>query len=258
MEILEECGKADAGEGRPEQRYLWVQAIRCLGRRRLLTSEHLLPLLKHAEARGTSNDKLHRKVRDLVVRLVDDAAAGLKKKKRAARIQALLDLVIVEAVNPRVTEANRAEVTARIDKQLEDLKGHRGNVRRKNNVSSAILNRLLGFRMGTSYIHEKQDSYSESDGTAEKAQKVTVGSGNFGLRVGYNGGAVQPYLGGTYSYDYDDSGGTYDGRNTFGVSAGLNIAITDGVFFNLEGGGTVNDDVRTASGSGTMRFGINF
>jgi hypothetical protein len=125
-------------------------------------------------------------------------------------------------------------------------------------VDYDISNVLLGFRMGTSYIHENQDSYTESDGTSEAAQKVTVGSGNFGLRIGYNGGAVQPYLGGNYSYDYDDSGGTYDGRNTFGVSAGLNITITDGVFFNLEGGGTMNDDVRTASGSGTMRFGINF
>jgi opacity protein-like surface antigen len=125
-------------------------------------------------------------------------------------------------------------------------------------VDYDVSNILLGFRMGTSYISEEQDAYSESDGTAEGAQKVTVGSGNVGLRVGFDGGAVQPYVGGTYSYDYDDSGGTYDGRNTFGVSAGLNITITDGVFFNLEGGGTMNDDVKTASSSGTMRFGINF
>lgn len=125
-------------------------------------------------------------------------------------------------------------------------------------VDYDVSNVLLGFRMGTSYVSEKQDAYTESDSTTEKAQKVTVGSGNVGLRIGYNGGSVQPYLGGTYSYDYNDSGGTYDGRNTFGVNAGLNISITSGVFFNLEGSASASDDVKSASGNGTMRFGINF
>jgi hypothetical protein len=125
-------------------------------------------------------------------------------------------------------------------------------------VDYDVSNFLLGFRVGTSYISEEQDAYAESDGTSEVAQKVTVGSGNVGLRLGYDGGSAQPYIGGTYSYDYDDSGGTYDGRNTFGVNAGLSVTLTDGVFFNLEAGGTMNDDVRTASGSGTVRFGVNF
>ena len=125
-------------------------------------------------------------------------------------------------------------------------------------VDYDVSNVLLGFRMGTSYVQEKQDAYTESDATTEASQKVTVGSGNLGLRIGYNGGAVRPYLGGTYKYDYNGAGGTYDGRNTFGVNAGLNISITNGVFFNLEGSGTASDDVRSASGNGTMRFGINF
>jgi hypothetical protein len=125
-------------------------------------------------------------------------------------------------------------------------------------VDYDVSNVLLGLRMGTSYVHEKQDAYTESDATTESSQKVTVGSGNLGLRIGYNGGSVQPYLGGTYSYDYNNSDGTYDGRNRFGVNAGLNISITNGVFFNLQGSASASDDVRTASGNGTMRFGINF
>ena len=112
--------------------------------------------------------------------------------------------------------------------------------------------------MGTSYVSEKQDAYTESDATSEVAQNLTVGSGNVGLRIGYDGGPVQPYIGGTYSYAHNDSGGTYDGENTFGVNAGLNISIANGVFFNLEGSASASDDVKSASGNSTLRFGINF
>ncbi|NQV55837.1 MAG: autotransporter outer membrane beta-barrel domain-containing protein [Rhodospirillales bacterium] len=117
---------------------------------------------------------------------------------------------------------------------------------------------LFGFRVGSSFIHEKQDAYVDTDGVSVVGQAITVGSGNVGLRVGYDGGVVHPYLGTTYSYDYNDAGGAYNAKNTFGVNAGISIDLSSRASLSIEGAGSTKKDVKTASGSGTIRLGFEF
>ncbi|MHC4899634.1 MAG: HEAT repeat domain-containing protein, partial [Planctomycetota bacterium] len=147
LKLIEDCGEAEAGEGKPEERYLWLQAVRALDRRHLLKAADLLPLLKHSEVRAVTHDEIHQRIRELVVSLVDAGAAGKSRRSLRKRIDAILDIIISEGINPRITEDKRAAARKRVEDRMSGLKGHKGDFLYKNNVSSAILHYLLGFKM---------------------------------------------------------------------------------------------------------------
>jgi len=117
---------------------------------------------------------------------------------------------------------------------------------------------LLGAKVGTLYISEEQDALTESDGTAIAKNEITVGNANVGVRLGLDGEMARPYISGQYSYDYNDAGGAYDAKSTFGGALGLDLRISDHLFINVEGSGTQKTDLRTLSGSATLRFQKTF
>ncbi len=148
LALLEECGEAEAGKGKPEERYLWLQALRALGKRRMLKTEDVLPLLKHVEVRKLAKDSIQRRIRDLVVRMVNDGASGKGRRSLGKQLNAILDLVIKHKINPRVTADKRDEARQKVESRMAGLKGHKGDAIYKNNVSSRVLQYLLGVKVG--------------------------------------------------------------------------------------------------------------
>ena len=117
----------------------------------------------------------------------------------------------------------------------------------------------FGARLGSMYISETQDAFTESDSTSVAENTVSVGNVNAGVRLGFNGKVANPYIAGTYSFDFDDAGGTsYDARNTYGGSVGVDFRLSDNWFANIEGGGTWKTDVETKTGSATLRYQKKF
>jgi outer membrane autotransporter protein len=112
----------------------------------------------------------------------------------------------------------------------------------------------LGARLGTSYVNEEQDAYRESNGNAVGIDHVETASANTGVRVGYSFDRIEPYVGATYSYDFANSGGLYDERNTVGGSLGLNVAVMPSVSVNVEGRASAKEDIQNYGGSATLRL----
>ena len=114
----------------------------------------------------------------------------------------------------------------------------------------------FGARIGASHVSEQQDAYTESNGATHGVDNIGISSANTGVRVGYAFDKVQPYVGGTYSYDFVNSGGVYDERNTVGGSAGLNFTVAPNVSMNVEGRASAKEDITNYGGSATLR--LNF
>ncbi len=113
----------------------------------------------------------------------------------------------------------------------------------------------LGGRVGMSYVTEDQDAYRESNGVARAKSDINIGAANTGVRLGYSFDKIEPYLGGTYSYNVSQSGeGTYDGRNTLGGSLGLNMAVMPNFSVNVEGRTAQREDISSYGGSATVRL----
>jgi len=112
----------------------------------------------------------------------------------------------------------------------------------------------IGARIGASHVSEEQDAYRESNGTTHGVDNIGVSSANTGVKVGYAFDKVEPYVGATYSYDFANSGGVYDERNTVGGSAGLNFAVTPNVSMNVEGRTSAKEDITNYGGSATLRM----
>ena len=115
---------------------------------------------------------------------------------------------------------------------------------------------LLEGRVGASHLDEEQDAFRESNANNVAQNDITVSSGNLGARVGYSFSMVEPYVAGLYSYDFNQAEGAYDGRNTFGGAAGLNIWLTPNFSVNVEGKATHKEDLDAYGGSATVR--LNF
>lgn len=148
LALLKECAKAEIDKARPEERYLWTQALKALGKRNLLEVEHLLPLLKHVEARKPSHDALHRQVRRMVVQMVTDGAAGKGRAQLRKQLEAILDLVVRHTLNPEISAENRDAARAKVETMMVGLRGRKGDVYFKNKLSQDILLYLLGVKMG--------------------------------------------------------------------------------------------------------------
>jgi len=113
----------------------------------------------------------------------------------------------------------------------------------------------LGGRVGMSYVTEEQDAYRESNGVARAQSDIDIGAANTGVRLGYSFDKVEPYIGGTYSYNVSQSGeGVYDGRNTLGGSVGLNFAVMPNLSVNVEGRAGAKEDISNYGGSATLRM----
>ena len=114
----------------------------------------------------------------------------------------------------------------------------------------------VGARIGASHVSEEQDAYRESNGTTHGIDHIQVSSANTGVRLGYSFDKVQPYVGGTYSFDFVNSGGAYDERNTVGGMAGLSISVAPNLSMNVEGRASAKEDITNYGGSATLR--LNF
>ena len=147
--LLEECGRAArAGSGSPEQRYLWLSAIRALAARSKLTDELLLPLLPHVVARGKGgiDKRLLSSVESLVDGLIEDAARRMSKRKLTKRIDTILDLIIEHGINTRIDDKTRKSALKYVQGQLAGLKGRKGDTRYKTLVKNEVAKYLLGTR----------------------------------------------------------------------------------------------------------------
>lgn len=148
LALLKECAKADIDKATPEERYLWTQALRALGKRNLLKVESLLPLLEHVEVRKPSHEALHQQVRRMVVQMVNDGAAGRSKARLRKQLDAILDLVIRHGLNPKISADTRDAARARVEGMMVGLRGHKGDVFFRNRLSRDILQYLLAVKMG--------------------------------------------------------------------------------------------------------------
>jgi len=114
----------------------------------------------------------------------------------------------------------------------------------------------FGGRVGVSYVDEEQDAYRESNSNSVAGQTIDVTSGNTGVRLGYQFDKVEPYIGGTYSYDFNQGGGRYDDRNAYGGSVGVNMSLMPNLSMNVEGRTVQREDISSYGGSATVR--LNF
>ena len=112
----------------------------------------------------------------------------------------------------------------------------------------------LGGRVGSSYVNEQQDAYRESNSNQVGIDHVETWAANTGARVGYSFDKLEPYIGGNYSFDFANSGGQYDGRNTIGGTVGVNYAFTPSVMMNIEGRTSAKEDISNYGGSATLRM----
>jgi len=148
LALLKECAEAEVDKAKPEERYLWLQALNALGKRNMLTTEDILPLLKHPEARKPSHDAMHRRIRRMVVKMVNDGCAGMAKSKLRKQLDAILDLVIHRELNPRITAANRDNARDKVEGMMVGMRGHKADVLFKNRLSRAIVQYLIDVKIG--------------------------------------------------------------------------------------------------------------
>lgn len=148
MALLRECAEAEVDKARPEERYLWLQALSALGKRNMLKAADILPLLKHVEGRKPSHQALHQRIRRMVMRMVDAASAGKRGPSLRKQLAAVLDLVIGHGLNPKVTADNREVAREKVERLMAGLRGHKGDVAFKYRAARNILQYLLGVRMG--------------------------------------------------------------------------------------------------------------
>lgn len=116
----------------------------------------------------------------------------------------------------------------------------------------------LSGKVGTFYLSENQDAFTETDGTAVAKQDLTIGTVSLGGRVGYQLDKVEPYISAQYGYDYNGAGGTYDGKNSYGGAVGVQIDAGNGFTGNLEGTASEKDSVTAYGGSLFLRYNLQF
>lgn len=120
----------------------------------------------------------------------------------------------------------------------------------KDNLTASV-------SLGTLFVAERQDSYTDSFTTSNKSRTITVGTVKVGARVGYRIKMVQPYLSANYGYDYNDAGGTYDGRDAYSGAVGINVNLGN-FTANIEGTASYKDHVKSAGGSLNLRYQLKF
>lgn len=103
-------------------------------------------------------------------------------------------------------------------------------------------------KVGVLQIKEKQDSYTESNGSAVKDNTIDIGRLSFGGTAAFNGKVISPYFRAMGEYDYDKpaaanlGGGKFSSNDKFGINAaiGANVTVNDKVSLNVEATSAAN------------------
>lgn len=121
---------------------------------------------------------------------------------------------------------------------------------------------LLG-RVGLLYASESQDAFTESDTTFNPDREIDLGQLRIGAQVAYSIGKVQPYVTGTYEYDFNrelvvvgtGQATPANDRSGFEVGGGVRFALSGRVSGGIEGTTHVGrDDFSSTSVSGNVRI----
>lgn len=121
---------------------------------------------------------------------------------------------------------------------------------------------LLG-RAGLLYATETQDAFTESDTTFNPERDIDLGQLRIGAQIAYRMGKVQPYVTGTFEYDFNrekivvgaGQAQPANDRSGFEVGGGVRFALSDRVSGGIEGSTHVGrDDFSSTSVSGNVRI----
>ena len=143
--LLAECAETGSGGGSAAARHLHLRAVRALSERKALETDDLLPLLHHARSPRHAFDRLPDEVRDGVRRLVALAAEEAQKTAVAAGIEALVDLVVTNGMNPRIDRDTRSKAASFVEGQLGSVRAHRSDPAYLELVVGAVSEYLLGY-----------------------------------------------------------------------------------------------------------------
>ena len=156
----------------------------------------------------------------------------------------------------RTSPASGSPITGQMDSSRWFVGGNLNAHYRINRIS------LLG-RAGLLYATENQDAFTESDTTFNPERDIDLGQLRIGGQVAYNIGKVQPYLTGTYEYDFNrevvvvgaGQATPANDRSGFEVGGGVRFALSDRVSGGIEGSTHVGrDDFSSTSVSGNVRI----
>ena len=147
--LLSDCGRATAGAGSPEQRYLWLRALKYLSRRQALSLKAIEPLLRHASVAVTTDHATIETVNKQIKRMVQAAFAGEKRKRLLVRLDAILDLAIDHKLSRRIRPPTRATVRRAIYKRLAGVRKHGKTPGYLDRVEAEIVFQVSGVRKPT-------------------------------------------------------------------------------------------------------------
>lgn len=121
------------------------------------------------------------------------------------------------------------------------------------NGNWAMDNWMLGASLGTMYVEEDKDGFTETGSGALTvgSVKTEIGRASVGANVGYEvSKGVTPYVKTKYSYDYEDGGS--DDQNT--IDAGLGLRVNKGnISAGIEASGTQKGDYQSLNLSANLR-----
>jgi len=141
--LLEKGAAQNPNLAKPQDRYLWLEALRTLDRRKALTLEKLKPLLKYVgAAREAERGAVIARIKELIDKLIENAISRKKRKHRGPLIKELLDLVIENKLRPYISETTRAAAIKNIKNRLEALRSRPKNALEL--TRSALLTYLTG------------------------------------------------------------------------------------------------------------------
>lgn len=143
--LLAECAAQPADAGTPAQRFLFLRVLRELSERGRLATKDLLPLLFHVKAPRHAFDDLPAEVREEVAALVAAAAQDAQKTELRRRIDAILDILVKNQMNPRVNAETRKGARSFVEEQLASVRAHRSDPGYVRSVTETILLGLLGW-----------------------------------------------------------------------------------------------------------------
>ncbi len=145
--LLAKCAAMEPGGGDPEERYLYLTAIRALSKRKLLTTEDVVPLLVHPKDPRHSFDRLPEEVRRRVEGLVALAAQGGQKTELRERIDELLAMLLRQTINPAITEPTRAKHRKHVLGLISGAKAHQTDLGYQRLIVDAVVEYLLGYAL---------------------------------------------------------------------------------------------------------------
>jgi outer membrane autotransporter protein len=129
------------------------------------------------------------------------------------------------------------------------------------NGNWSINNWRLGASVGYLGLHQDEDAYTASNGTAVAGNDFSIHQARIGGRVGYNMGKVETYFLARYEYDFDSPGRPVgfptasddDDGFVLGIGARFNLSpnVTGGVEATTTQG---RDDLEVWGITGTIRF----